>query len=193
MKNKTLWIVLGSIFVIGFIFISFFVSKYNGFVTSEENVDNKWAQVENQLQRRSDLIGNLVETVKGYAKHEEDIFTTVAEARSKLAGAETPEDAANAEQEVSSALSRLLVVVENYPDLKANQQFTQLMDSLEGTENRIAVARKDYNDVVTTFNKGIKTFPNNVISGIFGFESKKYFEVSEEAKEVPKVDFGTEE
>lgn len=187
MKNKALWIVLAVIALIAIIF----TSKYNGFVTAEENVDNKWSQVENQLQRRADLIPNLVETVKGYASHEKEVIQSVSDARAKLAGAKTPEEAGAADSELTGALSRLLMVAENYPDLKANENFRSLMDTLEGTENRIATERKRYNDEVSVFNKKVKTFPNNLIANTFGFEQKDYFEVSEEAKELPKVDFGT--
>lgn len=166
------------------------VGKYNGIVSKEENVDNKWAQVDNQLKRRADLIPNLVNTVKGYATHEKEAIDSVTKARAQLAGAKTPEDAAEANGELSGALSRLLVVAENYPNLKADKNFQNLMDSLEGTENRIAVARKDYNDGVTDFNQTIRKFPGNIIAGVAGAEKKKYFEVTEKEKEAPKVDFG---
>lgn len=193
LKNKTLWIVLGTLALIIVIAVSTFVGKYNGFVTAEENVDNKWAQVENQMQRRADLIPNLIETVKGYASHEQAAIDSVTEARAQMTGAKTPGDLSAADAQMTGALSRLMVVVENYPDLKANTNFLALQDSLEGTENRIAVERKTYNDEVAVFNKNIKTFPNSMIAGAFGFEKKEYFEVTEEAKENPKVDFGTED
>lgn len=165
------------------------VSSYNKFVTAEEDVNQSYAQVENQLQRRTDLIPNLVSTVKGYASHEEKVLGDISEARTRLAGASGPEDQAAANDELSGALSRLLVVVENYPDLKANENFVQLMDSLEGTENRIGVARQDYNDQVASFNRQVKRFPGKIIASIFGFDEKEYFKVDEAAKEVPKVDF----
>ncbi|WP_210471234.1 LemA family protein [Sporosarcina sp. 6E9] len=166
------------------------VPSYNKFVTLEENVDASYAQVENQLQRRMDLIPNLVNTVKGFAEHEKEVIGDISDARARLAGAQGPEEQAAANDELSGALSRLLVVVENYPDLKANENFRQLMDELAGTENRIGVARQDYNTEVATFNKRVKRFPGNLTASIFGFDEKEYFKADEAAKEVPKVDFG---
>lgn len=166
------------------------VPSYNKFVSQEETVDQAYAQVENQLQRRLDLIPNLVNTVKGYASHEKEVLTEIADARARLAGAQGPEEQAAADAELSSALSRLLVVVENYPDLKANQQFTQLMDELAGTENRIGVARQDYNNEVATFNRQIKRFPGKIVASIFGFEEKEYFKADPAAGKAPEVDFG---
>lgn len=165
--------------------------SYNGMISKEEDVDNKWSQVDNQLKRRADLIPNLVETVKGYAKHEEKAIDSVTEARAKLSGASNPTEKMKADQELTSSLNRLMVVVENYPNLKANENFKDLMTSLEGTENRIAVARKDYNDKVTTYNKAIKRFPKNIFASLFGFDKKTYFEVNETDKETPKVNFGS--
>ena len=165
------------------------MGSYNGLVSANENVTGKWSQVENQLQRRSDLIPNLVNTVKGYAKHENDIFTNVANARAKLAGASTVADKAAANGELSNALSRLLAISENYPDLKANTNFAQLQDELAGTENRLAVARKDYNDAAQAFNTKIKSFPANLYAGMFGFSAKDYFKADEGAKAAPKVNF----
>ena len=166
------------------------ISKYNNLVTGEEKIDAAWAQVENQLQRRFDLIPNLVNTVKGYAQHEEEVFTQIADARTKYGGADTVGEAAAANDDLSSALSRLLVIVENYPQLKADVQFTRLMDELAGTENRLAVARKDYNETVQTFNNNVRRFPGNLIAGMFGFEKKDYFEIKEGVEETPTVDFG---
>ena len=166
------------------------VPKYNKLVTGEETVDAAWAQVENQLQRRFDLVPNLVNTVKGYAEHEEEIFTQIADARTQYGNANTVEETADANNELSSALSRLLVVVENYPNLKADVQFTRLMDELAGTENRLTVARKDYNDTVQQFNNDVRRFPGNLIAGMFSFEQKDYFEIKEGVEEAPAVDFG---
>ncbi|MCM3668257.1 LemA family protein [Mesobacillus maritimus] len=166
------------------------VPSYNNFVSLEESVDQSYAQIENQLQRRLDLIPNLVNTVKGYASHEEEVLTAIADARARLAGAGSPEEEATANAELSSALSRLLVIVENYPELKADQQFTQLMDELSGTENRISVARKDYNDQVAEYNKRIKRFPGVIIANVTGFDEKEYFEADPNAQQAPEVDFG---
>ncbi|PIC78765.1 LemA family protein [Sporosarcina sp. P18a] len=166
------------------------VPSYNKLVNLEEDVDQSYAQIETQLQRRVDLIPNLVNTVKGYASHEKEVLENIANARSKMAGAKGPEEQAAADSELSSALSRLLVVVENYPDLKANQNFQQLMDELAGTENRIAVARKDYNDVVSVFNRTVKRFPGKIVASIFGFDEKEYFKAVEGAQQPPSVDFG---
>lgn len=187
LKNKGL---IATIIVLVLVVI-YGVSSYNSLVSAEEDVDNKFSQIDNQLKRRADLIPNLVETVKGYAKHEQEAIDSVTQARAQLAGAKTPEDKADANQQLSGALSRLLVVVEKYPDLKANENFRSLMDSLEGTENRLAVARKDYNDEVAKYNKTVKRFPKSMLAGTFGFEKKPYFEVTNEEKEAPKVDFGS--
>ncbi|AWE08608.1 LemA family protein [Lysinibacillus sp. 2017] len=191
-KGSALIIVIAIIAVIG-IAAMLVIPKYNNLVTGEEKVDSAWAQVENQLQRRFDLIPNLVNTVKGYAKHEEEVFTQIAEARTKYGGADTVEETAEASNDLSSALSRLLVIVENYPELKADVQFTRLMDELAGTENRLAVARKDYNDTVQTFNNNVRRFPGNLIAGMFGFEKKDYFEIKDGVEESPTVDFGSDD
>ncbi|MGE7919994.1 LemA family protein [Viridibacillus sp. NPDC093762] len=166
------------------------VPRYNKLVTADEQVDSKYAQIENQLQRRLDLIPNLVNTVKGYANHEKEIMTDIAESRSKLAGANTPQDQAIANDELTGALNRLLVVVEKYPDLKADTNFRQLMDELSGTENRIAVAREDYNEEVNSYNKLRRAFPGNLIAGMFNFEKKEYFKANPNANDAPAVDFG---
>ena len=188
-RGSALIIVVAIIAVLG-IAALISISKYNNLVTGEEKIDAAWAQVENQLQRRFDLIPNLVNTVKGYAQHEEEVFTQIADARTKYGGADTVGEAAAANDDLSSALSRLLVIVENYPQLKADVQFTRLMDELAGTENRLAVARKDYNETVQTFNNNVRRFPGNLIAGMFGFEKKDYFEIKEGVEETPTVDFG---
>lgn len=186
--KKTL-IILGVILLAGLIFLLSIFSIYNRLVQMNETVKSSWAQVDNQLQRRYDLIPNLVNTVKGYAAHEKEILEAVANARARIGQAQTTEQKISANQEMSSALSRLLVVVENYPNLKADQTFMRLMDELAGTENRIAVERKRYNDNVQTYNQEIKMFPSNVIASTFNFKEAPYFKIQEEAKTVPKVDF----
>jgi LemA protein len=186
-KKWGLWIVLGVIVLLAI----FSFSSYNGLVTQEQKVDTSWAQVENQLKRRSDLIPNLVETVKGYASQEKEVIQSVTDARAQLAGANTPKEYANADENLNGALNRLLVVVENYPNLKSNENFRSLMDTLEGTENRLAVARRDYNESVETYNLKVRRFPGNIMANIFGFSKKSYYEVSEKDQENPQVDFGS--
>lgn len=183
--NKSVWIILAVVALI----VVFGISSYNGLVSMNENVNGKWSQIENMLQRRADLIPNLVSTVKGYAAHEQQAIQAVADARAKLAGAAGPAAKAQADGELSSALSRLLVVVENYPNLKADQNFRALMDELSGTENRIAVARKDYNDAVQGYNTKIRSFPTSIFAGMLGFGPKEYFRAEEGAKQVPQVKF----
>jgi LemA protein len=183
-------VALGIIVLLVVIVGGMLMSSYNNFVALEENVDQSYAQIENQLQRRLDLIPNLVNTVKGYAAHEKEVIASISDARARLAGARTVEEEATANAELSGALSRLLVVVENYPNLKADQQFTQLMDELSGTENRISVARKDYNDQVAVYNKKVKQFPGALIAGMTGFDEKPYFKAAAGATEAPEVDFG---
>ncbi len=165
------------------------VGSYNNLVSMSEKIDGNWSQVENQLQRRADLIPNLVSTVQGFAAQEKSILTTIAESRSKLIGAQGVAEKAEANDQLNSALSRLLVVVENYPNLKSDANFRQLMDELAGTENRLAVARKDYNDSVQVYNAKIKTFPNVIWAGMLGFEPRDYFKAAESANQVPEVKF----
>lgn len=181
-------VVLGVLFLAG----SSLAGMYNSLVTDSENIKGQWSQVENQLQRRADLIGNLVETVKGYAAHEKEVLGKIADSRARLAGAKTPGEAARAEADFTNALSRLLVVVENYPNLKADANFRSLMDELAGTENRLAVARRDYNQAVQAYNTKIRSFPNSLIAGMLGFSPQEYFKAEEGAKAGPKVDFGTQ-
>lgn len=165
------------------------VGTYNSLVSYDEKTKESYSQIQNQLQRRLDLIPNLVNTVKGYASHEKEIMESLANARANLAGAKTINEQAAANQELSNALSRLLVVVENYPTLKADENFKQLMDELAGTENRIAVARKDYNGVVKEYNVKVKRFPTVIFARLFGFNEKPYFEASPEAQKAPEVKF----
>jgi LemA protein len=163
---------------------------YNRLVTLREAIDAAWAQVENQLQRRNDLVPNLVEVTKGYAKHEREIFEAVANARARMLSAGGSREATiEAAGELSSALSRLLAIAERYPDLKANEQFARLSDELAGTENRIATERRRYNDSVREYNTLIRTFPTLITARVLGYESQKYFEAPEAAQQVPTVKF----
>ena len=190
--KKTLWIVgitIGLIVLVGIGSCSYLISFRNQFVTMEENIKGQWAQVENVLQRRSDLIPNLVNTVKGFASQEKEIFTSIAESRAKLSGAKSIGDKINAANGMSSALGRLLVIVERYPNLKSNQNFLALQDELAGTENRIAVERKRYNDSVRQYNTGLRRFPGNLVASSMGLSQYPYYEVPKEKKEVPKVKF----
>jgi LemA protein len=163
--------------------------SYNRFVTQEEEIKAQWAQVENQLQRRNDLIPNLVETVKGYAQHEQGVFKEIADARSRLLAAKSPEETIEAANQQTTALGRLLAIAENYPQLKANEQFNRLMDELSGTENRIAVERMRYNEKVLAYNTSRRRFPSNVTAKMFGFKEYPFFQAPAEAKQVPKVTF----
>lgn len=162
---------------------------YNTLVSQNEAVDAAWSEIENQLQRRNDLIPNLVATVKGFAEQEKEVLIKVVEARSRVAGANTPVDKMNASNELSGALSRLLVVVEQYPQLKSDQNFLKLQDELAGTENRLAVARMRYNETAQAYNTTAKSFPTNLLANIFGFGPRPYFDAPESAKEVPQVKF----
>ena len=163
--------------------------SYNRFVSQEEAIKAQWAQVENQLQRRNDLIPNLVETVKGYAAHEEGVYKEIADARSRLLAAKSPEETIQAANQQTSALGRLLAVVENYPQLRANEQFNRLMDELSGTENRLAVERMRYNERIQEYNTSRRQFPANLTAKMFGFKEYPFFQAPPEARQVPKVNF----
>lgn len=187
--KKRYYVIIG-LAVLILILIITMGGQYNSLVQGRENVRSAGANVQTQLQRRNDLIPNLVETVKGYAAHEEKVIADVAAARARLAGAQTPEETVQGDAALSSALSRLLVVVENYPELKADANFRQLMDELAGTENRIAVARKDYNDTAQAYNKTVQVFPAVLFARMFGFETTPYFEAQPGAEYAPEVKFG---
>lgn len=190
--KKGLLITLGVILVLVVGTVGSFIGTYNQLQQLDETVNSQWAQVENQLQRRSDLIPNLVSTVKGYASHEKSIFIGVADARAKLSGAVKSGDMKGinkANAEFGGSLSRLLAIAENYPQLKADQNFIALQDEIAGTENRLAVARKDYNDSVKTINAIIRTFPTSIIASISGVKSREYFQVEESKTAVPDVKF----
>lgn len=179
--------------VLVLIIASSLIGTYNNLVQMDTDVQAKWAQIDNQLKRRADLIPNLVETVKGYAAQEKSIMTEIADARARLGGATTPGEAAAADAELTGALGRLLVIVENYPNLKSDQNFRDLMYELTGTENRISVARKDYNETVQVYNVKVRSFPTNLIAPMFGFEKAEFFAVSEADKATPDVNFDTSE
>ncbi len=184
-------VVLVVIVIAGFIVFGQYVSTRNALVAKNESVKAAWSQVDIVLERRADLIPNLVETVKGYAKQEQTVFGDIARARSALLSAGSPQDKIAANQQLDGALGRLLLIVENYPQLKSNENFLRLQDELAGTENRIAVERKRYNDTLQDYNTYIKSFPNNIYAGWAGFKpNDAYFQASEAAREVPKVNFG---
>lgn len=187
-KNTAL-IVVAVIAVVALLTGGWFLSMYNGFVSSEEKVDGAWAQVESQYQRRADLIPNLVSTVKGYASHEEELLTEITKARSQWSAASTTEEKMAAAGTMDSAISRLLLVVENYPDLKASANFLALQAQLEGTENRIAVERMRYNEEVRAYNTRIKRMPAAIVANMFGFDERSYFEAEKGAETAPKVEF----
>jgi LemA protein len=190
--NKTLIIILGVVLVLILLLaipFGMYINFYNSIKLSGNEIDAQMKQVDNILLRRHDLIPNLVNTVKGYAKHEKDIFTNLNNARNRMLEANSVQQKAAASGELSAALGRLMMVVENYPQLKANEQFNRLMDNLEGTENRLAVERKRYNDLVKVYNNKIELFPGNIFAGMMGLTKKEYFEVPESAKENPIVNF----
>jgi LemA protein len=175
--------------LLGLVILPLSGCSYNKFVGQEEAVKAQWAQVQNQLQRRNDLIPNLVETVKGYASHEESVFKDIAESRSRLLNAKSPEETITAANAQTNALGRLLVVVENYPNLKANEQFNGLMDELSGTENRIATERMRYNEKVQEYNTSRRQFPANITAKMFSFKDYPFFEAPPAATQAPKVNF----
>jgi len=186
---KSVWIVLGLIALLVVGAGGMAVSKWNQLVAMDTEIKAKWAQVNNQLQRRADLIPNLVETVKGFAAQERAVMESVTSARAKLAGAGNVPDRIAASNELSGALSRLLVVVENYPNLKSDATFTRLMDELAGTENRLSVERKRYNDSVQVYNLAVRQFPGNLLAGLLGFREHPFFEVPAAARQTPQVKF----
>jgi LemA protein len=187
--KRGLLITLGVIILLVLLVGGWLKGTYNGLVQGDEGVKAAWAQVENQLQRRFDLIPNLVETVKGYAAHERETLEAVIAARSRVAGAGSIDQKIQANQDLSSALSRLMIVVEQYPNLKADQTFIRLQDELAGTENRISVERRRYNEVVMAYNIRLRSFPTILLAGIFGFEKAKLFEAAAGAETAPKVSF----
>jgi LemA protein len=187
---KAVIALLAIVILIALIFGSMYVGRKNQMVTLDEQVKSNWAQVDVVLQRRADLIPNLVETVKGFAAHEEKVFGDIAAARSALIGAKTPSDKIAANGQLDGALSRLLVISENYPQLKSNENFLRLQDELAGTENRIAVERKRYNDSVQAYNTYIGLFPNSLFAGWAGYKrNDAYFQASPASREAPKVNF----
>jgi LemA protein len=197
MNKKTL-IIIGVLILVGFLLYRMFAGTYNEMVRTEQTVIKQWANVENVYQRRADLIPNLVNTVKGYAEHEKSTLTEVMEARAKATSininakdlnANTFAQFQQAQGGLTQALSKLMVVMERYPDLKANQNFLELQTQLEGTENRIAVERRKFNEVTEAFNNTVLGFPNNMLANMFGFEEKEYFKAEEAAKTAPKVEF----
>jgi LemA protein len=180
-----LWVLLALIVVIIFVFIG----AYNRFIVLRNRIDNAWAQIDVQLKRRYDLIPNLIETVKGYAKHEKKVFTEVTAARTALMNATTPKDKAKANNMLSDTLKSLFAVAEAYPKLEANENFKMLQEELSGTESKIAYARQFYNDSVLSYNNGTQVFPGNIIAGMFGFKQKDFFKTDEAQKEPVKVKF----
>ncbi len=186
--KKTLLIIVAIVAIIGLSL----VSTYNNLVTKTQNIDGQWAQVETQYQRRFDLIPNLVNSVKGIFEQEQDVFGAIAKARQNYAGAKSIDAKAQAATQVESALGRLLVIVENYPQLQSNTAVLGLMDELAGTENRVSVERKRFNDIVRDYNTTIKRFPTNLIANLFSFDARAFFEAVEAAEEAPTVDLTTE-
>jgi len=193
MKRNVIFIVIAIFLAMNFLIVGggilWYINTRNDIVRLDETINLAEAEINNQLQRRSDLIPNLVNTVRGYAAHEHQVFADIADARARLAGATTMEERSASSGEMESALSRLLVVVENYPALQANRNFIALQDELAGTENRLAVARRRYNESVGTFNVRIRAFPGSIVAGQMGFDRRAFFEISDEAREAPVVVF----
>lgn len=188
MKKNGLFI-LGGIVLLIIILVSCYVSTYNNIIKLETNVDTEYSNISVQLERRADLIPNLINTVKGYMKHEESIINDITTAREKMVNANNAYDKNNANEELTKALNNLNVVVENYPDLKANQNFINLQDELAGTENRISTTRRDYNNAVKEYNTKIKSIPSSIVASMMGKKEKDFFQVSEDKKDVPEVNF----
>ncbi len=188
-KTTTVLIALGVIVLLVIGGIGWYIGQRNSLIALDESVNGAWSEVDNQLQRRSDLIPNLVSTVRGFASQEQQVFSDIANARARLAGAQTVSETAESYQQMESALSRLLVVVEAYPELRSNQNFLRLQDELAGTENRVAVARQRYNNYVQTYNSRIRMFPASMFAGSLGMNAREYFEVDEGARAVPEVNF----
>lgn len=188
-KSKGIYALIAVIAVVILLAV-WMISSYNGLVSLSSTVTQQQSNIDADLQRRADLIPNLVATVKGYAAHETDAIKQVTDARAKLAGAKTNPDKAAASDQLDNALNRLLVVVENYPNLKANENFLALQDELAGTENRIKTARRDFNTSVNNYNVKARSFPTNIVAGMFGFKQAEYFQAAEKAKEAPTVSFG---
>lgn len=185
MKGKGILIILAVVIVLGLILIA----PYNNLTSLDEDAEGAWAQVENQLKRRADLIPNLIEVVKGFAAQETEILSNIAEARTQYQGANSPEEYAEADESLNTAVRNLNVIVENYPELKSNELFQDLQAELAGTENRIATERMRYNEVIKTYNSKIRRFPTNLMAGMFGFDKREYFEINEADAQVPKVEF----
>ncbi|MGA1844772.1 MAG: LemA family protein [bacterium] len=189
MKKVWIWVlgILGIVLIFFLIVIGYVVGQYNNMVTLRESIDGAWAQVDNQLQRRNDLIPNLVNSVKGYMKQEREIFENIADARARMAGAREIPDRIDAARQMDTVLGRLFAIMENYPVLKSDQTVIRLMDELAGTENRIATERRRYNEAVRFYNTAIQRFPTKVFASIFGFEKGTYYEIEEAARQVPEV------
>lgn len=185
MKGKGLIVILVIAIVLG----AMLITPYNNLTELDESAEAAWAQVENQLKRRADLIPNLIEVVKGFASQEKEILSNIADARKQYSGANSPEEYAEADENLTEAVRSLNIVVENYPELKSNEVFQDLQAELAGTENRIATERMRYNEVIEVYNRKIRRFPSNLTAKLFGFDKRQYFEISEQDAEVPKVEF----